>query len=152
LLRDKPPSLRPYSMRQNRWGSHSPRPLCIRHDMRVDGSRIAHVIYPSPEESFYWCSEVKGHHSCCYGSHTSGLHTRRWGLVGCLRGFGGGGVIGGIALERDSSARTGAGRHRISWVGSEVCGRMGGVRFMRSRRCAAWDGHKMGNDFGVTLE
>jgi hypothetical protein len=93
--------------------------------MWINRPRIAHIIYPAPEEGFYRCSEVKGDHSRCYGSHTSGLHTRRWGFVGCLRGIRGGGVLWGIAWEGDSSAQTGAGRHRITWMVGEVCRRMG---------------------------
>jgi len=140
LLRYEPPSLSPYRMRQYGRRSHSPRPLRIRNNMRIYRPRIAHVIYSSPEKGFDWCSEVEGDHPRCHGSHTSGLHTRRWCLIGGLRGVGRSGrrVIGGIASERDSSARTGAGRHRIVLVVGEVCRRMGGVvrvlRWMRQPR------------------
>ena len=140
LLRNKPPSLSPYRMRQNRRRSHSPRPLCIRHHMWIYRPRIAHVVYSPPEKGFDWRSEVEGDHPRSHGSHTSGLHTRRWCLVGGLRGVGRScrGVIGAIASEGDSSARTGAGRHRIVLVIGEVCRRMGGVlrvlRWMRQPR------------------
>ena len=129
LLRYKAPSLSPYRMRQNRGRSHPPRPLRIRNNMWVYRPRIAHVVDSPPEKGFDWCSEIKGDHPRSYGPHTSGLHTRRWCFVGGLRGVGRGcrRVIGGIASERDSSARTGAGRHRIVLVVGEVCGSMGGV-------------------------
>jgi len=127
-------------MRQNRRRSHPPRPLRIRNNMRIYRPRIAHVVYSSPEKGFDWCSEVKGDHPRSYGPHTSRLHTRRWCLVGRLRGVGRSCrcVIGGIASERDPSARTGAGRHRIVLVVGELCGCMRGVwgvlRWMRQPR------------------
>lgn len=141
-------------MRQHGRRSHSPRPLRIRHDVWIDGPRIAHVIYPPAEEGLDWCSEVKGNHSRCHGAHTGSLDTCRWCLVGRLRGFGGRGVIGGIASERDSSAETGAGRHRITWEVGESCRRMGGVLEgwrvggLKLAKAAAWDGHRVsGSDF-----
>jgi hypothetical protein len=59
-----------------------------------------------------------------------------------LRGFGGRGVIGGIASERDSSAETGAGRHRIAWEVGESCRRMGGV--LEGERVEVGKGSRVG--------
>jgi hypothetical protein len=110
--------------------SHPPRPLCVGHDMRVDRSGIAHIVDPPAEKGLYGCSKVKCHHPGCHRSHSSGLHTRRRCLVRGLRGFGGAVIasVAVVAAGRDSSACTGAGRHRKAWEVRDGCGRIcGGV-------------------------
>jgi hypothetical protein len=104
-------------MRKHRGRGHSPRPLCACGNVWIDGSCVAHVVDAPAEEGLHWGSEVEGDHAGCHRSHTRCLYSGRWGLVGGLSAIGSAvaAAARAIAVGRDSSAGTGAGRHRITW-------------------------------------
>jgi hypothetical protein len=131
LLWYEAPALDADCMREHGGRGHSPRPLCARCDVRIDGSCIAHVVDAPAEEGLHRGAEVEGDHAGCHGAHARRLHSGCWGLVGVLAAIGRGIAAGAIAAGRDSSAGTGAGRHCIAWERANVCGGTGGCRGRR---------------------
>jgi hypothetical protein len=110
LIGYEAPSLGPDCMNQHSRRRHSPRPFRRLSEVRVDGSRISHVVDPASEESLYRSSEVEGNHSRGDCTHTCGLHSRRGRLIGCASIF----CVFSVGAGRSSSAGTGACCHRIA--------------------------------------
>ena len=94
-------------------------------NVRVDSSRIAHVVDPATEESLDGSAKVEGDHASGDCSHTSSLRTRGRGLVRALAVVVAAAAPIGAGSRYYSSVGTGARGHGIAKEVRERCRLMG---------------------------